>query len=469
LRWRVHRGGETMLAGMQLADRFPSAPGPQELLAFVAAADGDLQGALNRWRRAAELDSGNPFVLLQAVRGKILEIGVELDPESHWPAEETRQVRAWIDRALQGNPRSEESMELLALIEANAKEFRIPAVNLLQNAVNRMKDPNPVLLALAVIRWRVKDYATARSIVGVVMEATRARPDTKAMAQMLQKRFAEETPKVAEPPRIATNNATASPPTSERTAAAPLPSPAQPRKVQPDDTLRLPLVRKKQVASTQRAPAVKVWRLGSEPARLMTQEECRKADREYVKATEGDAAARYAVAAAYGLGRGVAFDPDDAISWLKQANESGHGAAVELWQKAGGDPAAALKLLREREKGEMSADELPPLADDIASKIKVATERGENAPAQVAYRSVARYPDAHRKAGISGQGTVRCVIDETGRPRQISLRGFSAQEFGKATESSVRGWRFVPEIKDGKAEATTVEITLTYGDPAPVR
>ena len=451
LRWRVQRAGDSMLVAVQLAEKFPEAPGPHEVLAEVRRADGEMDRALEHWRRAAELNSENPSVLLRAARARLGELGLTPDPDQRWPATLIAQVRQWLDRAAQRNPGSEQVVELLALTEANAAEFRVPVINEIQRRVAQLKDPNPTLLALAVARWKAKDAETARSITAAVVAAKDARVDTRALARALHARFAD---------KIGTERAPTSPigPAKDGTDAKGAAGGV-------GSASRAPVTSKRPAALPGRAPVI-VTKLAPEPARVLTLEECLQADRNYARATEGDAGARYAVAVAQALGRGSIFDPEEAWHWLKQAAESGHAGAAELRPRAADDAEAAVRLLREREGGADGKNEFPPVGDELSVKIKAAAQRGADAPPEAVYRARARYPDAQRKARIAGTGTVRLTIDERGRPQGAQVWGFSLPPFGKAAEASVRGWRFVPAIKDGKPVSTVVDLMLTFGEEA---
>lgn len=191
LRWRVHRSGETMLAALHYANNNPTSSRPQELLGAVEATDGNMTAALGRWRRAAELGSDSPFILAQAARARLLDLSGGFDPDDRLTEADAAQLRNWLDRAVTLSPAYDDAWELLALVESQAPEFRVAIVNELQARVVGLKDPNPTLLALAVIRWRARDLTTAGSILKAVTESARARPDTKAAARVLQERMAE--------------------------------------------------------------------------------------------------------------------------------------------------------------------------------------------------------------------------------------------------------------------------------------
>lgn len=191
LRWRLHRSGDAMLAALQLAEKFPESPRPHELLAAIAAADGDYIRAFERCQQAAELDSENPFIYVQAARSQLRDLDLNASPDLRLSADTVPLVRKWVDRATTKSPRFDAAWETLALVEARAPEFRIPAINEIQQHVTKLKDPNPTLLALALIRWRAKDVGTASNITKAILESTIAKPDTKAAARLLQLHFSD--------------------------------------------------------------------------------------------------------------------------------------------------------------------------------------------------------------------------------------------------------------------------------------
>ena len=189
LRWRVHQSGDAMLAALHLAEKNPASPRPHELLAAIAAGAGEFPRALERWRMAAELGSENPFVLVQGARGKLHDLGIDADFDRRLPETESALLRRWLDRAMTVGPLYDDAVETLAFVESRSPEFRVEAINRIQKRAHALKDPNPTLLALAVIRWRAKDIATAGSITQAIVDSSRAKPQTKAAACQLQLRF----------------------------------------------------------------------------------------------------------------------------------------------------------------------------------------------------------------------------------------------------------------------------------------
>jgi hypothetical protein len=191
LRWRVHRSGDSMLAALKLAEKYPESPRPRELLASIAANSGDVPRAFERWQEAAERNTENPFVYVHGARSKLMDIGLLAHPDDRLSDSDSTQLRQWLDRAGELSPLYEDVVEMLALVEARSPQFRVAVVNQIQLRVAQLKDPNPTLLALAIIRWRADDIATANSITKAVLDSSIARPETKAAARLLQLRFSE--------------------------------------------------------------------------------------------------------------------------------------------------------------------------------------------------------------------------------------------------------------------------------------
>jgi len=185
LRWRVHQSGDAMLAALQLAERSPESPRPHELLAAIAAQDGDRERAAERWAMAAQRNSDNDFVHVQAVKRALGDAGLTAGVEVRLDAETAAAVRTRLDGLATRDPRSEELLELLALAELRSPELRPAVVNHLQQATARMRRPHRVLLALAMIRVRAGDIPTALHIVDAIRDSARAAPDVKANAELL--------------------------------------------------------------------------------------------------------------------------------------------------------------------------------------------------------------------------------------------------------------------------------------------
>ncbi len=399
LRWRVHRSGETMLAALHYAENNPTSPRPQELLGAVAATDGNMTAALGRWRRAAELGSDSPFILAQAARARLFDLGVGLDPDERLSAADVAQLRGWLDQASKLSPAYDDAWELLAHVESQAPEFRVGIINELQTRVVSLKDPNPTLLALAVIRWRAKDFTTAGSILKAVTASSRARPDTKAAAELLQARMAGESGArsfsvSAVNPGSASGEVGAKREDQLRIGGQlkieessvtgnPSPIPGMPTRAGKTGVVTRPLVP-----------------LRVQPVRLATEAAILGVEGEIVRA------------------------------------DGTRGGGV--WDDG-------------------------QLAERVAAAVAEVVARGGETQPTVVYRAVARYPEAQRRVGVAGEARVRFTVQTNGHPGKVNAVDATVPDFGVAAEACVQQWRFIPGIKDGKAMSTLVELVLTFG------
>lgn len=185
LRWRVHRSVEEVPAMIALAEREPAAPGPQELLAAVAMTQGDSIAAANRWRRAAELGSQNPFVYVQVARDAVKGFALG-EFEERLAPEVAANLQQGLDRALALRPGYSEALEALALVEARAPRLRAEGINVVQAGVAHMRDRDVTLLCLAMIRWRANDRPTCLEILDALLTKVRATPQVRAAARSLR-------------------------------------------------------------------------------------------------------------------------------------------------------------------------------------------------------------------------------------------------------------------------------------------
>ena len=92
-----------------------------------------------------------------------------------------------------------------------------------------------------------------------------------------------------------------------------------------------------------------------------------------------------------------------------------------------------------------------------------AAAKGVGAQPVVVYRATATYPVAQRRAGIAGEAKVRFTIDASGHPENVREASSTVPDFAKAAVDSVKQWRFIPGIRDGKPVSTLVELTLAFG------
>jgi len=101
-------------------------------------------------------------------------------PEA-WASE----LRGWLDRAVELSPNYLEAWESLAWVEAMAENPRIEVLNRVQRLVPRMRDQDLTLLAIALIRARQHDEATAGQIAGLLLDSPKTKADIRAIARKL--------------------------------------------------------------------------------------------------------------------------------------------------------------------------------------------------------------------------------------------------------------------------------------------
>jgi hypothetical protein len=210
LRWRVRQEGSTTYQLLQLAESHPRSPRPQELLAAVAMMGGDSEGALIHWRRAADLGSDNAYIYWRLARDNLDQVMNGLSLDYRMPAELAARLRGWLDRAVALSPNYLDAYEALGYVEALAERPRVEVVNRVQAVLPRMKDKTRTLLAIAIIRWRMQDYVTARQIAIYLTASPGIPADVCRRAQRLSARIPEAT----EPPAAPKPGASAEPATA---------------------------------------------------------------------------------------------------------------------------------------------------------------------------------------------------------------------------------------------------------------
>lgn len=189
LRWRIQQPGNTAYELRQMAGGHPESPRPHEVLAAVAMREHQVGAAFYEWQRAAELGSDNAFVYVQLAKDKLVQIMVGLSLDYRMPADSAATLRGWLDRAIGLSPDYLEAYDDLAMVEALAEQPRIEAVNRVQKAVSQMRDKSRTLFAIAVVRWRLRDYATSRQITEVLLAAPQVSPQIRRLTQRLNARL----------------------------------------------------------------------------------------------------------------------------------------------------------------------------------------------------------------------------------------------------------------------------------------
>ncbi|MDD2763293.1 MAG: hypothetical protein PHE83_04865 [Opitutaceae bacterium] len=197
LRSRLQEPGNAAYLLLQLAKSHPEAPRPHEVMAAVAMREGDPEGALMHWRRAAELGSDNAYVYVRLAAERLDQITSGLTLDYRLPGEAATILRGWLDRAVALSPRYLEAYEGLALVEALAKQPRAEIVKRVLEVMPRMRDKSRALLALAIVSWRAGNFATASQIARSLIDDPRLSPHLHFLARRLAE---PPQPKEQEPP-----------------------------------------------------------------------------------------------------------------------------------------------------------------------------------------------------------------------------------------------------------------------------
>jgi TPR repeat protein len=443
LRWRVHQNPEAAAAALALLDKDPRQARPHELLAAIAASSGDLAGAQEHWQRAAERNSDNPWVYLQLLREPLAAyegaamLDVRLAPPIIAP------WRAWAGRAWDLSPENHEAIASALTIEALADKMDLRVVNHGQRQVLHMRDPARALLALAVIHWRCNQPGDARYLADLADAEPRADLATRAATSALRYRLpAAPAPASPSGPADAKHVAGIALQTAHAGDAAELLD-------------RLLAER----GST--APRLKLDRLVVHASAHPEPDDWDRTDLLRESAPAGNANAMFDLAVAHACGRGVEYSPTLAREWLQQAADHGHAIAKAGHAPAQLDLSLVVRYLRAQAPA-VTDGTLPPLDGDLDARIAEAAAASDRHPPVLVYRAAPRFPSDLPRHNGKGEAAVRFTIRADGHPDSIEAAEFSDPASAAAAEQCVRGWRFLPTIRDGKPVDTLAEVAIAF-------
>lgn len=159
---------ESEIKLIELAERYPAEPRPYEILAALAGRKGKAQEQLDYYAKAVALGSLNSqvHVLRAGLALSRVDVGSSLD--YRMPEDQAEPLRESLRTAFAANPNHDAIIDLLAYLESVAAKPKLSSVELVQKQVKGMRDSHEALLSLVVIRWRIKDHATAEAIVGML-------------------------------------------------------------------------------------------------------------------------------------------------------------------------------------------------------------------------------------------------------------------------------------------------------------
>jgi hypothetical protein len=175
LKWRLQRNGDATYQMMQLAEREPTSPRPQEVLAAVYGQSNERQMAIDHWKAAARLGTTNAYVYGLLAQDSLRQYMVGVKPSFRLKPEACAELREWLDRATTMSPDYAEAWDWLALTEAFAEKPRPSVVKVLQTKREVFGDRPRLLAGFAQIALRIDQTAFAEQLV----EALLKRADVK--------------------------------------------------------------------------------------------------------------------------------------------------------------------------------------------------------------------------------------------------------------------------------------------------
>jgi hypothetical protein len=171
---RVNRSALGKLTLLHAAEQPAEAARIQEVLGADAAREGDWDHAAERWDRALAAGSTNPAVMHELAQHEGRRRFSRFDLYYRLPDEAAVKLRELLAKSIAAAPKQTSSYELLAWVEATAKQPQISNVNLVQENFPRLKEKHRTLLALAVVRMRLGDKSGA---AGILEQLEKASPD----------------------------------------------------------------------------------------------------------------------------------------------------------------------------------------------------------------------------------------------------------------------------------------------------
>lgn len=198
LDFRVNNSGLARLTLLQRAEQNPTDPRPHEVLGAQALLEGDFVRAREIWAKAVALGSENPAVYHELGQLESRQWFARMDLYFRLPDELAARLRDLLHHSIKVAPHQSAAYEMLAWVEATAKEPNVANINLVQEHFPELTDKKRSLLALAMVRWRKDDLKTATSILD---ELAKMEPDAWVQhgAETLRAKIEGRTPKRSAP------------------------------------------------------------------------------------------------------------------------------------------------------------------------------------------------------------------------------------------------------------------------------
>jgi hypothetical protein len=201
LEFRINHTALSRLSLLHQAERSPADPRPHEVLGSQALLEGDFPQAREQWLKAMALGSENPAIYHELSQLEYRQWFSRFDLYFRLPDELAAHLRDLLHRSIKVAPQQSDAYEMLAWVEATAKEGDVANINLVQAHFPEMTDKKRSLLALAFVRWRKDDLPTAISLLD---ELAKMEPDAwvRAGAETLRAKIEGREPKRNSNPRV---------------------------------------------------------------------------------------------------------------------------------------------------------------------------------------------------------------------------------------------------------------------------
>lgn len=165
LAMRVNQSALAKLTLLQAKEGSSDYARIQEALGADAVREGDWDQAAERWDRALAAGSTNPAMMHELAQYESRRRFSRLDLYYRLPDEAATKLRDLLAKSIAAAPKQAAAYEILAWVEATAREPKIANVNLVQAQFPLVREKARTLLALAFVRMRLGDKAGATGIL----------------------------------------------------------------------------------------------------------------------------------------------------------------------------------------------------------------------------------------------------------------------------------------------------------------
>jgi hypothetical protein len=163
---RVNRSPQSRLTLLDAAGKSSANPRLFEVLGTDALAEGDESAARERWQQALAAGTTNPAISHELALLENRRWFSDIDViYFRLPADTAQYLRGLLRRSIASAPDQIQAYEMLAWVEATVDAPSAANVNLVQTHFGGLKDKNRTLLALALVRVRLKEEAAARELL----------------------------------------------------------------------------------------------------------------------------------------------------------------------------------------------------------------------------------------------------------------------------------------------------------------